>query len=372
MDMLREILLDAGLEIIWFDSLGAKSSCIAIHVDWNNCILIDPGAAAMQPSYPLPREEKIILRRKAVYRIRSVARRCSTIIITHYHYDHHILLSDRDLENENIYAGKKLYIKDPNKYINYSQWRRSRLFLEQILNTQGLRLDDFYVKPWQKKFPDPVDDLRYIHERNYGDYMARRRELLLKGKKWFHKLVDYWRKNPWIRDNIVLPDNTRIFLGDGRKVQMGGAYVEIYPPWFHGVEYDKTGWVTPLYIVNRGYKIFYTSDLMGPIIEDYAYHISDLSPDLVIVDGPPTYLYPYMFNKINLDRAIDNMIKIIDSKPEIIIYDHHLLRDANWRKHVKKVIDYAKANKVALITAAEAIGEKPLIDKIVEQKHISD
>lgn len=133
MKTLREILLDAGLEIVWFDSLGAKSSCIAVHVGGDECILIDPGAAAMQPSYPLPREEKALLRMRAVSRIKSVAVKCSTIIITHYHYDHHILLSDRGLGGVNIYAGKKLVIKNPNKYINFSQWRRARIFLENAL-----------------------------------------------------------------------------------------------------------------------------------------------------------------------------------------------------------------------------------------------
>ncbi|GAB6148809.1 hypothetical protein JCM10135_13510 [Stetteria hydrogenophila] len=364
---MREVLRDAGLELVWFDSMGAKSSCIAVDAGGGECVLIDPGAAAMQPSYPLPPREKAALRRRAVQRIRSAARRCSTVIITHYHYDHHILPSDGDLGGENIYAGKKLYVKDPNKYINMSQWRRARLFLEEILAAHNLRLADFQAEPRQEEFPDPVESLRHAHERDYGDYAGRRRELLARGREWFRRLTRRWRRGPWVRDEILLPDGTAILTGDGRRLRVGGALVEIYPPWFHGVEYDRAGWVTPVYIESRGYRIFYTSDLMGPIIEDYAYHIHDLSPDIVVVDGPPTYLYPYMFNRVNLNRAIDNMIRIIDSRPRVVIYDHHLLREANWRKRVEKVLEHAKASKVAVVTAAEAVGEEPLIDRIAGQ-----
>jgi len=38
--------------LIWFDSMGAKSSCILVDTP-DIKILVDPGAAAMQPSYPL-------------------------------------------------------------------------------------------------------------------------------------------------------------------------------------------------------------------------------------------------------------------------------------------------------------------------------
>ncbi len=357
-------LIERGIYIIWFDSMGAKSSSVAIDTG-DGLLLIDPGAAAMQPSYPLDPDTKRLLRQKAVDKIMEYASKSKIIIITHYHYDHHILPNDPGLKGNNIYAGKALYMKNPNKYINNSQWDRARLFLTILLEQYGLKLDEFLVKPRQKKFPDPVKDLVYIHKRNYGDYANRRRELLLKGKKWFNRLVSKWRNDMWIKENIVLPDNTRIYWGDGRKLKIGRLSIQILKPWFHGIEYDKTGWITPVFIESKDYKLFYTSDVMGPIIEDYAVFIADKNPDIVILDGPPTYLFPYMFNRINLNRAINNAKVIIDSKPELIIYDHHLLRDPRWRKLVSEVFRYAEKYKIKIITAAEVYGEKPLIDKIV-------
>ena len=136
-------------------------------------------------------------------------------------------------------------------------------------------------------------------------------------------------------------------------------------PWFHGIEYDRTGWVTPLIIRKQNYVIFYSSDVMGPQIEDYADFIIKLKPDVLILDGPPTYLYPYMLNKVNLQRAIENLKNIIvEAKPKLIIYDHHLLRDCKWRLRVSEVFQIAKKYEVPVLTAAEYLGKKPLIDEL--------
>jgi predicted metallo-beta-lactamase superfamily hydrolase len=359
-----------GLRLLWFDSLGAKSA--SIHVESSKGgITIDPGAAAMQPSYPLPRSEKRRLRSEAVRVIEEACWASKLIIITHYHYDHHILPRDPNLRDPvRMYLGSKLLvIKDPNKYINESQWYRSRLFLERILALYDLRLEDYFIDPLETIFDDPLDKLVYIHERDYGNYTIRRKELLERGRKWFRRLVEkLWSRRKWIMDNITLPDNTRIVFGDGLILDHGDVRIKIFEPWFHGIEYDRTGWVTPILLEKSNHRIFYTSDLMGPIIEDYAYRIVDLDPDIIIVDGPPTYLFPYMFNRINLERAIDNMIYIIDNvNADLIIYYHHLLRDRRWRERISRVLDEARRLGVNLMTAAEYLGRKPLIDELVER-----
>jgi len=317
----------------------------------------------MQPSYPLPSTEKARLRCMAVEIIKKYAKESHTIIITHYHYDHHIRVNDDCLKGINIYKNKIIYLKNPNVYINASQWKRARLFIEELLAEHNESLVKYMIKPVYRKYRDPVENLKYIHSRDYGDYTRRREELLAKGKKWFMSLTLLWKTNPWIRDNITIGE-TKILWAEGRSITNGRTSIIIGKPCFHGIEYDRTGWVTPLLIRNKGYRIVYTSDLMGPIIEDYAYMIIDYEPDIVIVDGPPTYLYPYMFNRINLERALDNLITIIDHKPELIVYDHHLLRDPQWRIRVKRVLDYGKKAKVKILTASEAIGKKPLIDEI--------
>jgi len=360
----RSVLQELGVELIWFDSLGAKSASISV---CNGLIVIDPGAAEMQPSYPLPSDEKRRLRREAIERIESAGSRARVVIVTHYHYDHHVLPSDPDLRNPRaLYlGGKTLILKNPNKYINESQWGRARKFLEELFSLAGVDLKSFLTPPLESDFEDPVNQLEIALSKDFGDYNARRRELLEKGREWFSRVSKMWASQPWIREGVELPDGTRIAWGEGRVLELESCRVRILGPWFHGIEYDRTGWVTPVVIETPRGKIFYTSDLMGPEIEDYAYAIARERPRLVVADGPPTYLFPYMLNRINLERAIDNAIYILENGSlEVLIYDHHLLREKRWRKRVERLFQRARELGVVVLTAAECLGLEPLIDTL--------
>ncbi len=357
-----QILKQAGIDIVWFDSLGAKSMCITVDTGQVK-IIIDPGVAEMQPSYPLPQEEKMRLRKEALHKIYEACRESQIIVITHYHYDHHVLPSDPDIPDPSkMFLKKKIIMKCPNKYINNSQWERARLFIEQLLKLVGKKLSDYLIKPQEQDFEDPCEKLSIALSKDFGDYNERRRQLLREGKKWFTKLSkELWSSQPWVSE-IKIDNLLELCWGDSRKFIIDSCEISVLEPWFHGVEYDRTGWVTPLLIKNRGFTIFYTSDLMGPIIEDYAEYIAKLRPDIVILDGPPTYLFPYMFNRINLQRAVNNALTIISSCPRLVIYDHHLLRERKWRERVKPVLEEAAKRDVLCMTAAEVLGKKPLID----------
>ena len=143
-------------------------------------------------------------------------------------------------------------------------------------------------------------------------------------------------------------------------------------PFFHGIEYDRVGWVVALLVEHKGKKFIYSSDLQGPQIEDYAEWIIEQNPDAMILDGPATYLFGYMMNRINLERAIDNMIRILRrTKTNPIIYDHHLLREWKYKERLSEVY---KEGGGRILTAAEFMGKEPLILKINKQKwkNISD
>ncbi len=361
------VLEKAGVRLVWFDSLGAKSSSIMV-----KRVLVDPGAAVMQPSFPLDREEKKMLRRKAVEALEEAARKAEMVIITHYHYDHHLKVHDADLSQPgSIYRyARLLVLKNPNKYINESQWGRARSLLSDLLRLHGLSLRDYQVEPVQEDYPDPVEQLVEAHSRNYGDYGERRRELLEKGREWFKRLVRLWNRGPWVREEIVLPTGQRILLTDVFSGECCSVEIRMLGPRFHGVEYDRTGWVTPVLLTSNGYRILFTSDLMGPIIEDYAAEIEKLKPHILILDGPPTYLYPYMFNRINLERAVENAIRVLENTRslQLVVYDHHLLRDTRWREHVRKVFEAAKKTETPVLTAAECLGQEPLADRLASRK----
>ncbi len=360
----KAVLEELGIELVWFDSMGAKSACVTA---CRGLVVIDPGSAEMQPSYPLPSSEKRALRRKAMERIGEACKKARVIIVTHYHYDHHALPSDGDVDDPRAWflGGKLLLLKNPNTYINESQWHRARKFLEELLALSGDSLGRHLVEPRETEFRDPVEELRIATSRDFGSYQRRREELLRKGREWFEKLARLWGSEKWVEEGIELGDGTKILWAEGKSIQLPECTIEILGPWFHGIEYDRTGWVTPVVIKTPRGVAFYTSDLMGPAIEDYAYEIARLRPRVVVADGPPTYLFPYMLNRINLERAVSNAAYIIEvAQPELFIYDHHLLREKRWRKRVERVFEVAKRVGTAVLTAAECLGLKPLIDTL--------
>jgi hypothetical protein len=350
------------VQLVWFDSMGAKSSSVLIQTP-DIKILVDPGVAEMQGSYPLPDPDKKDLRHQALQNITNAAKEADTIFISHYHYDHHTL----PLEVPRLYQNKRLWIKDPNRWICRSQWQRARKFLGQICQLfEGKASKLTCQQPEKINTGDPLSDLPLAFSKDYGNYQERKEELLKKGKAKFDRLVKYWQTNPWIED-IAMGNNEILFV-DGRQLKVGSTKIRFTKPMFHGLEYTDLGWVIGMVVEHKGIKILYTSDLQGPMIEDYAQWIIKENPAIIIADGPPTYMFGYMVNRINLERSIENMCHILrHTSAQIIIYDHHLLREPRYKERTIKAWDAANKEGKKLVTAAEQLGHEPLIFELSQK-----
>ena len=335
-------------EPIWFDSLGAKSSCILVKTDIS--ILIDPGVAIMHPSFPASIEKKLYWKMKAKKKIIEASKMADVIIISHYHHDHYMY----DIGYEN----KILFAKNPNEYINDSQRKRAIEFYSKIFNRCGIRIQDVLKNGKKKKYGNPLNDLKEAMNKDFGDYNKRREELINRGIEWFHERIKKWNEYKVIPE---IKNNIKIKYAEGNEYKIGKTKIKFTKPLFHGIEFSKIGWVFSTIIEYKGEKLIHTSDVNGPIIEDYANFIIKEKPNIIILDGPPTYMLGYMLNKINLNRAIENVIKIMEESDAIIIYDHHLLRERKYREHTIKVWKYAEKNDKKLFTAAEYIGKKPIL-----------
>ena len=352
---------DVKVWLIWFDSLGAKSSCILVKTP-DIRVLIDPGAAAMQPSYPLSSMEKILLREEAMKNIAEAAKLADVIVVSHYHHDHYT----SPLELPELYVGKRLLIKNPNLWINRSQWYRARLFLKELNEVSGEEsFESLIEEPRDFEVADPVADLPLASSRDYGEYMDRKMELLMKGRRWFENSVKLWRSEGWIREFTY--DSVEVLFADGKCFSYNSTELRFSKPLFHGLEYDRLGWVLMVTVKYKNVKVLFSSDLQGPIIEDYAETIVNEQPDVIVLDGPPTYLLGYTMNRINLGRAVENIKRILKkSKAKVIIYDHHLPRDRLFKRRLANVYSSRLGEK--LITAAEWFGKEPLILELTEQK----
>ena len=113
----------------------------------------------------------------------------------------------------------------------------------------------------------------------------------------------------------------------------------------------------------KGEKLIHSSDLNGPVIEDYAKWIIEENPDILILDGPMTYMLGYTLNMVNFRRCIENMLRIIkEADISLIIYDHHLPRESRFRERTKEVWETSKKLRRKVLTAAEFLGKKPVVE----------
>jgi len=348
-------------EIVWFDSLGAKSACVLVKTP-DASILIDPGAAEMQPGFPASKKMKREWLNQAREAIRRASRKADIIVISHYHYDH---FTDFD---EELYRGKVILAKNPNNYINDSQRKRAENFYNNLVKAFGGKsLEELLEPPMELDYPDPLRDLPIASSKDYGDYSERKRELLELGRKWFRKRVEAWNRSPRIPELSF--SDCKVKFADSKTFRRGNTLIKFSKPQFHGIEYARVGWVVSIEIIYENERILHTSDLEGPVIEDQAEEIIRENPNVLIVDGPSTYLIPYMLNLINLRRAVENMKNIIkNTNPEVIIYDHHLPREPKYRERVKEVYEIARQEEKTVLTAAEYLGKEPVVLAVTHEK----
>jgi len=340
-------------KLIWFDSFGAKSSCTLVKTK-DISILIDPGIAIMHPSFPASYFKKIYWTEKGGKEIFKASREADVIVISHYHWDHFS-------REPKMYENKILFAKSPNEYINDSQRQRALDFFDKLWKKFG-RSGIRFKEQEKKKFKDFADDLRSIRKK-FGDYDKRRRELLRLGKKWFMKRVRNWRKFKVIPEANF--EKLRIIYPEGKRFKFGKTTVRFTKPLFHGIEYSRVGWVFSTIIESRGKKLIHSSDLNGPIIEDYADFIIKENPDYLILDGPMTYMLGYTLNLINFKRVLENVKRIVRKADfKVMIWDHHLPREPKFRERTKSVWELARKLGKKVLTASEfQLRRKPVVEE---------
>jgi predicted metallo-beta-lactamase superfamily hydrolase len=341
---------------IWADSLGAKSFATMVETP-DLRILIDPGASEMQPSFPFTERQRKKVHQKALMLLRQAARTADHIVISHYHFDHYVHPS----EGKKMYTGKQIWVKNPNLWINGSQWKRARRFFGELRESVLKTPQPAYVAPDpDRAIPHPMAGLKQAKRKSFGDYGGRRQELLDKGLRWFEGLRSQWLSEPWIPE--MADRRTRVRFADGEVFGQGKTRVRFSPPLFHGIEYARVGWVVAVTVECGNSKVLYTSDIQGPTIEDYASWIIREDPDVLVLDGPPSYLFGFLVNRINLDRSIRNLIRIIRStSTKTILLDHHLLREARYRDRLADVYAEAEKTRRRVLTVAEWYGLEPIV-----------
>ncbi|MEM2376681.1 MAG: MBL fold metallo-hydrolase [Sulfolobales archaeon] len=143
-----------------------------------------------------------------------------------------------------------------------------------------------------------------------------------------------------------------IYVGDGKEFKFGKTTVTVSQPQQHGNS-DKLGYVLMISLKYGDTSVGFTSDVES-LLNDYSINFLQNS-ELVIVDGPPTYLVGSAYSKDDIDNSVKSLAKL-SMKVEKVVIDHHLIRDLNYGKLLDEVRKYSE---VQLMTAAEYIGVEP-------------
>jgi predicted metallo-beta-lactamase superfamily hydrolase len=143
---------------------------------------------------------------------------------------------------------------------------------------------------------------------------------------------------------------------DGREFKHGSTSIKFSPPVYHGTN-PRLGYVVEVSISCGGEKVVFTSDVEGPSVEAQVEFIIHENPDLVIVDGPMTYMLGFRYSRKSLALAIANMKRILNGTAlRCIMVEHHFMRDLKYKERIAEVYDYAAEKEVEVITAAEYCG----------------
>jgi len=145
---------------------------------------------------------------------------------------------------------------------------------------------------------------------------------------------------------------------DGRTFHVGKTRICFSRAVCHGTN-PRLGYVTEVSVSHGGEKVVHTSDVEGPSLSDQIGFALKEKPQVLIVDGPMTYMLGFRYSYKSLEISNQNLVKAINKTDlDTLVIDHHFLRDLNYKARIQPVYEAAKARKVKVLTAAEYARKK--------------
>ncbi len=150
---------------------------------------------------------------------------------------------------------------------------------------------------------------------------------------------------------------SEIHYADNQSFNFGNITIDCSPPVYHGKEGTKLGWVTMYAIKDKSKTFIHGGDAQGIEDNNSAQWIIDEDPDILFIDGFPTYFIGFRYSKKDFEKSKENIIKVMENtNVKQMIIDHHIARDKDFKSKLSDVFNCAKDNKVEILTAAEYLG----------------
>ena len=157
-----------------------------------------------------------------------------------------------------------------------------------------------------------------------------------------------------------LEERARVEYADSRSFEFEGVRIEFSSPVWHGAPGSRVGKVVMVRILSEDIHVVFTSDVQGPgdpealrVLESW----SKPRIDVLILGGPPTYFAGYKVPVRDVEAGLEGMLAVVERvRPRVLVYDHHLLRDARYRERIHSHLKAAERLGVRMVTAAEFMG----------------
>ncbi len=227
--------------------------------------------------------------------------------------------------------------------LEYERLKEHKLLIKKEVENADLILITHYH---YDHFPRPSEDISWL----------KGKRVLLKDPE---RMINFSQR---MRARIFLERLRRLGVkperADSRHLRIGRCRIRFSEPVEHGND-SRLGYVLQVLVVDRGEKLIHSSDVEGFVSKDQARFILDNKPDILICDGPMTYMLGDRFSEADLKSSLKNLTEFIRRKfLQVLIIDHHLLRDLEWRSRVMPLLDYAEGCGIKVYTAASYAGKK--------------
>ncbi len=151
----------------------------------------------------------------------------------------------------------------------------------------------------------------------------------------------------------IRPIAAQVMVADGKEYVYGGTRLEFSNPVPHGPD-TQLGYVVQLSVKDSSDSFLFTSDVQGFPLDHQVKFVIGKKPRTIFIDGPSTYMLGLNFTIEELEASLRNIRRIMSqAHPSVMILDHHLLRDLEWRKYFGELYEEAEKIGVALESAAE-------------------
>lgn len=167
------------------------------------------------------------------------------------------------------------------------------------------------------------------------------------------------RHRAWMFQKTCGKTVRRLVAADGKTFTFGETTLRFSEAVPHGSENSTLGWVIMTTVDLDGERFMFAPDIQGPMSNHTTELILTAQPTAIMLGGPPLYLANIRIEESQLEQGLKNLQQIVLKIP-IVVLDHHLLRDEDWKRKISFIYQQTRKTGHELFTAAEYAGSENL------------